>query len=231
MTSYPLKALRELAFNSIVHKDYSKMTPIEIQIFSDHLYISNPNSPLPPIRVVDLMNETHFPNREYLNPDIMRMFHDLKLVETYGSGIRIAKEELKKNGSPEFKYDLRGDDNNTTTVFVYINEEYKKLRESYENGEKTTRQDEKTTRQHLSLEEYANFIKSLGYRKEVRDNVIRLYSYYAEKRIISKSILIEKMNFSEQEARSVLENLRHSNIVREVKRGQYKFVDELITKE
>lgn len=60
-----------------------------------------------------------------MNPEIAKMFFALKLIQSYGSGLRRAKDAMKANESP--KLEFRPADNNDddyTQAIAYINREY-----------------------------------------------------------------------------------------------------------
>ena len=56
----------------------------------------NHNKPLPPATIEAMNNQRYFDRREYVNKEIKEMFFALNLIETYGLGIRRAKDELEK---------------------------------------------------------------------------------------------------------------------------------------
>ena len=60
----------------------------------DHISFINHNRPLPPVTIEDLNIETEFKDRKYLNEELKEMFFGLQLIQSYGSGIRRAKNAL-----------------------------------------------------------------------------------------------------------------------------------------
>ena len=52
------------------------------------------------------------------------MFFSLNLIESYGSGIRRAKDALKNNGSPKLKFYPDNDVDNYTNAVMKINKEF-----------------------------------------------------------------------------------------------------------
>ena len=76
-------ALREIVINAIVHSDYSREVPPVVEIFSDRITITSYGG-LPP----GLSRENFFRCRSMpRNRELMRVFHDLDLVEQLGSGM------------------------------------------------------------------------------------------------------------------------------------------------
>jgi predicted HTH transcriptional regulator len=76
-------ALKEAVINAIVHTDYSREVPPVVEIFSDRLTITSYGG-LP----LGLSQENFFRCRSMpRNRELMRVFHDVDLVEQLGSGM------------------------------------------------------------------------------------------------------------------------------------------------
>lgn len=65
-----------------------------------------------------------FKDRNYLNEELKEMFFKLELIQSYGSGIRRAKNELSRIGSPALVFEPDNDTDDYTAVTAYINEEF-----------------------------------------------------------------------------------------------------------
>lgn len=89
--NYPRAALEELITNAIVHKDYETPRTVQIYLYKERVVISNYNKPIPPITARSLNSDSAFPNRGYENPRLRKMFKDLGLIESWGTGIGKAK--------------------------------------------------------------------------------------------------------------------------------------------
>ena len=103
-SNYPEWALRELALNAIVHRNYESHTPIRFYAFADHIEIHNPGG------LYGEATRENFPNRNsYRNPILAEAMKTLGFVNRYGYGVRRAQALLEKNGSPpaEFEFDDR----------------------------------------------------------------------------------------------------------------------------
>ena len=81
---YDYTAVREAVINAIVHNDWSTEYPPKFEFFSDRLEISSFGG-----------IQSEFTEEEFLlgysapkNPELMRVFRDLELVEHLGTGIR-----------------------------------------------------------------------------------------------------------------------------------------------
>ncbi|KAB8286602.1 ATP-binding protein [Bifidobacterium avesanii] len=114
-TEYPIEAVRELALNALIHRDYSIHTqgmPIQLQMFEDRLVITNPGG-LYGRLTIDQLGKVQPDTR---NPVIANAMEVLGLTENRYSGIptvrRLASESglpapLFENGRGEFRVTLR----------------------------------------------------------------------------------------------------------------------------
>lgn len=99
--SLPPAAVREAVINAVVHADYSQQgAPIRISIFDDRLEVENPGL-LPFGLTVD---DIQLGVSKLRNRAIGRVFHDLGLVEQWGSGVQRMRAACQSVGlaSPEF---------------------------------------------------------------------------------------------------------------------------------
>ncbi len=65
---------------------------------------------------------------------IKEMFFALKLIQSYGSGIRRAKRAMKANGSPKLVFGPDNDTDDYTQVSAYINEEFARIQTKEEKA-------------------------------------------------------------------------------------------------
>lgn len=105
---YPLKALREIILNALIHRDYSQYTensPIRIEIYSDRIEISNPGGLYGRLTI----NELGSTRADIRNPYIASILETMEIAENRYSGIPIIYKEMKKAGllPPKFE-DNRG---------------------------------------------------------------------------------------------------------------------------
>ena len=109
-----------------MHKEYDTPEYVGIYVYSNRISFVNHNRPLPPVTVKSLNKDRSFDRRQYLNKELKDMFFSLNLIESYGSGIRRAKDALLENGSPEIKFYLDNEEDNYTNAVMGINVEFLK---------------------------------------------------------------------------------------------------------
>ena len=100
----PVKALREVIVNALMHRNYRENSPIQVIRYDNRIEIRNPG--------YSLKNEELLgtPGSKTRNPIIAAVFHDTNLAETKGSGIRAIKRLLKSAhlAPPTFESDRVG---------------------------------------------------------------------------------------------------------------------------
>jgi predicted HTH transcriptional regulator len=83
--SVPLLAIREAVMNAIVHADYAQQgAPIRIALFDDRIEIENPGLLPFGLTIEDIMQGVS----KLRNRVIGRVFHELHLIEQWGSGVQ-----------------------------------------------------------------------------------------------------------------------------------------------
>ncbi|MGO9261004.1 MAG: ATP-binding protein [Bryobacteraceae bacterium] len=83
--SVPLVAIREALMNAIVHADYAQQgAPIRVALFDDRIEIENPGLLPFGLTIEDIMQGVS----KLRNRVIGRVFHELHLIEQWGSGIQ-----------------------------------------------------------------------------------------------------------------------------------------------
>jgi ATP-dependent DNA helicase RecG len=86
----PVKALREIIVNALMHRNYRENTPIQLIRYDNRLEVRNPG--------YSLKNEEFLgePGSTSRNPTLAAVFHETNLAETKGSGIRAVRKLLKQ---------------------------------------------------------------------------------------------------------------------------------------
>ena len=149
--NYPLTAFEELATNAILHKEYDTPEYVGIYIYRDRISFVNHNRPLPPVTIEALNNNRIFDKRQYLNKELKDMFFSLNLIESYGSGIRRAKDALKNNGSPKLKFYPDNDVDNYTNAVMKINKEFFNSSKVGNTTQETTQENNNVINKILTL--------------------------------------------------------------------------------
>lgn len=120
---YNYKAVREVIINAIVHNDWSNEYPPKFEFFSDRLEVSSFGG-----------IQSEFTEKEFLegysapkNPELMRVFKDLELVEHLGTGIRRILKEYDKSIYHFFPHFIRVSIKYNQNEFEYNNQNIHKI--------------------------------------------------------------------------------------------------------
>ncbi len=112
--SLPARALREAIVNALMHRSYRVHDSTQIIRYSNRIEIRNAG--------FSLKNEDQLgtPGSQLRNPNIAAVFHETNTAETKGTGIRVMREQMKKNGfsPPTFESD-RGNDRFTARFLLH----------------------------------------------------------------------------------------------------------------
>lgn len=113
--AYALFALREGLVNAVVHRDYTVVgAQIRVEIFPEHLVISNPGKLPQGLEPTDLKKEhASIPG----NPDVARIFYLRGLMEQLGMGTQKLMAECGKLGAK--KKPFWTNEQNTVSLTLY----------------------------------------------------------------------------------------------------------------
>ncbi len=120
---YDYSAVREAVVNALVHNDWSNEYPPKFEFFNNRLEISSFGG-----------IQSEFTEDEFLegysapkNPELMRVFKDLELVEHLGTGIRRILKKYNKNIFHFYPHFIRVSIPYSQNEFEYSNQKSKKI--------------------------------------------------------------------------------------------------------
>lgn len=108
---YDERLIRELLINAIAHKSYTISGDIFIKVFTDRLEITNPGGLPLGITKDNILHTTH-----RRNPHLIRVLHDLKLMEGEGTGYNLIYEITSRDAKA---FPIPISDYNSTSVTQY----------------------------------------------------------------------------------------------------------------
>jgi predicted HTH transcriptional regulator len=90
---YPVIAIREVIRNAVIHRDYSLTgKDIKIAIFDDKIEITSPGKLMPSVDFSDMESG----QSDIRNKTLAPVFKRLGIIEQWGNGLKLIKEELQK---------------------------------------------------------------------------------------------------------------------------------------
>ena len=176
---YPIKAIRELLLNAIVHRDYTSPVDIQIKIFDNSITIFNPGKLYGDLTIEELHTDEY--QSRARNRLIVEAFYLTGDIEKYGSGYIRIREEIKEYPTMVFEYRESGDGYLIKLSYIEqkTTQETKKLSTKEQiiielkKDATLTREDlssligvsSNAIKQHLSKLKYENKIKRIGSTK------------------------------------------------------------------
>ena len=101
---YPVEALRQLAYNAIMHRSYEGTNaPTRLYWFSDRVWIESPGGLYGRVTKETLLEGA----TDYRNGLIAEVMRNLGFAQNFGLGIPLAREALRANGNPEPEFDVQ----------------------------------------------------------------------------------------------------------------------------
>ena len=102
---YPFAALRELAHNAVIHRNYEGTNaPVRIHWFADNVEIINPGT------VYGAVTPENFGKpgmTNHRNPTIAEAMKNMGFMQRFGTGITTAHKALEENGNPPPEFDAQ----------------------------------------------------------------------------------------------------------------------------
>jgi ATP-dependent DNA helicase RecG len=100
--NYPYEAIRELAMNLVMHRNYQTNAPAKFYEYSDRIEMDNPGNLYGKVRPDNFPNES-----DYRNPVIAEAMKTFGYVNRFSRGVNMVQEILEenKNGLAIFKFD------------------------------------------------------------------------------------------------------------------------------
>lgn len=97
--NYPMRALKELLFNAIIHNDYRVNAPIKFYEFNDKIIITNNGG------LYNNARPENFPKvNDYRNPTLAEASKNLGYVNKFNVGVVNANSALERNGNKPADY-------------------------------------------------------------------------------------------------------------------------------
>ena len=102
---YPVKAIREVLRNAVVHRDYALLgKDIKVAVYDDMVEVTSPGKLLPSIDFQDMEAR----QSDIRNKVIAPVFKKLGIIDQWGNGLRLIAEELKKYPEIGFRWVEKG---------------------------------------------------------------------------------------------------------------------------
>ena len=102
---FPPNAVREVIVNAVAHRDYLINAPIIIRQYPDRMEVTSPGEFVGGITADNILHH----NPTHRNPSLVRIMHQLGLVEEIGIGVDRVYEALLRSGKEPPMFESRDD--------------------------------------------------------------------------------------------------------------------------
>lgn len=213
---YPEDAVREALLNSIIHRDYLFSGSTIINMYDDYMeFISLGGL----VRGIS-MDAVFMGVSQSRNPNLAALFYRMKLVESYGTGVRkIMRLYRDSSGKPEF----RTAEGAFTVLLYNRNETAPEYAARNENGAQATNRNEPVVKeQQQNVYKFANPKRQSGYkpakakRQKLKDAI---FHFVADKGQVSRKEVEEEFGFGPTKAFTYLKMLCKEGAIVQAKLG------------
>ncbi len=195
---YPLEAIRELAMNAVIHRDYQEGTHTQIKIFRDKISFWNSGKLPPDLSIRDI--KSGMIQSKPRNRLLAQVFKDLGIIEKYGSGVKRVIDEFHAYGLEEPLFEERAGG-------FYVMASHKK------NDEKEI----KTNREDFNVKAFELPESSRKFQKSSRkssNNVPKeILSLLQRNCKINRKVLAQTLNLSENTVKYHLRKLKEKGLI------------------
>ena len=113
-SSYPMESLRQIVRNAIMHRSYEAThAPTHVYWYSDRIEVMSPGGPFGRVTAANFGEGGMV---DYRNPNLANAMKVLGLVQKFGIGIALAREQLAEDGHAEPHFEV-GDNYVRATVW------------------------------------------------------------------------------------------------------------------
>jgi len=225
---YPLEAIREIAMNAVIHRDYQEGTHTQIKVFRDKISFWNSGKLPPDLTIEDIKSGAM--QSKPRNRLLAQIFKELGIIEKYGAGVKRVIEDFKAYGlvEPTFEEKFGG-------FYVVVSDGKLKKGSTQEisnnisgfgvTTQETTQEIEATTQEITQeIEATTQEIKTTTQKitQEITDRIIRLIE---ENPKLSRRAMAELVGVSENGVKYHLKKLKKEGKITHVgprKKGYWK---------
>lgn len=111
--AYPMESLQQIVRNAVMHRTYEiTNAPTHVYWYNDRIEVMNPGGPYGRVTATNFGKDGIV---DYRNPSLASAMKVVGLVQRFGVGIALARQQLEDSGHPEPEFEV-DDDNVRVTV-------------------------------------------------------------------------------------------------------------------
>jgi ATP-dependent DNA helicase RecG len=212
---YPLEAIREIAMNAVIHRDYQEGTHTQIKVFRDKISFWN-SGKLPPDLTIEDIKSGIIQSRPR-NRLLAQVFKELGIIEKYGAGVKRVIEDFKAYGLTEPSFE------EMSGGFYVVVSDQKAGGKTTQEIDKTTQETQKTTQETTKTTQEIT--------ESTRKVAGKILQSLKENPRLSRKAVAELVGISESGVKYHLNILKKRGKIVHVgptKRGYWKILEESI---
>lgn len=234
----PIKAIREMIANAVVHRSYLDDSCIQVSIYEDRIEVVSPG-----MLYGGMDMETAKSGRSRCrNAAIAEAFQYMHIVEAWGTGIPRILNQCKEYGLPEPLFEEFGDGIKVTMFRKQSSDGQKVSNDGQKvssddqkvssdgqkvssDGQKVSSNDRKVS---STFEIYRNILEAAAISNIFISNIEKIFVSYGTEGIFKQADIMDELGCSKSKATNVMNVMRKAQIIEKVKgfgNGKYKFVD------
>jgi ATP-dependent DNA helicase RecG len=224
--NYPYEAIRELAMNAVMHRNYQTNAPAKFYEYKDRIEIDNPGN------LYGKARPDNFPNEnDYRNPVIAEAMKALGYVNRFSRGVNMVQEMLKdnRNGLAIFNFNdittfkvtvMNADvdtENDTENTLKHIDKQIDEESRAESDTENDTNDTENDTENDTNDTE--NDTENLTVRETAMITLIK------EDNTVSRKMIAAKLGISPATVSRYIESFKKRGIIERIgsnKGGRWK---------
>lgn len=207
---YPIKAVREVIRNAVVHRDYSLTgKDIKVAIYDDMVEVTSPGL-LPPSIDYGAMDSRQ---SDAKNKTIAPVFKLLGIIDQWGNGLKMISDELKEYPAIEFRWKEVGLSFQVQFVKLnYIAEQQQQQETGQESGQEAGQELRQELGQELGQEQkertlFSLILKQLQIQPQSRNDLKEVFGLKKVSGYLNRTLT--KLQFHNLIAQTIPDNPNH----------------------
>ena len=197
--NYPYEAIRELAMNLVMHRNYQTNAPAKFYEYSDRIEMDNPGG------LYGKVQPENFPNtNDYRNPVIAEAMKVLGYVNRFNRGVNMVQEILEENKNGDAVFDFK----DISTFKVTVMSADPKPESDTESGADDTDHDTENVRR--DTENDTDDTENLTSREA------KVLSLIREDNSVSRKVIATKLGISTATVARDIDSLKTKGIIERI---------------
>lgn len=215
----PVKAIREMIANAVVHRSYLDDSCIQVSVYDDRVEVDSPGMLYGGMDI----ETAKLGKSRCRNAAIAEAFHYMRIVETWGTGIPRIISKCKEYGLEAPLFEEFGD-GLKVTIFRKVSNALEKV---INEGEKVSNTSEKVSSDALKVSSenfdetdmfaiYKNILQENGITDIYIKNIYRVFESSGREGIFGQADVMRRLKCSKSKATNVMNAMKKAKVIEKV---------------